>query len=583
MLGGLLRPHRRAVLAYGGALAVATSLPLLASILLARFLDRAVTGAPATALVRTALAYAAIGLVASAVTVVVSWRATSLAWRITDTLRRDLAGQVLRADIGFHRDRTPGELVTRVDADVTAMTQFLAQVVSRVISIVALAIAALAVCAVLQPVLAPVLAVGLAVIGTVTWTQRNSANEVTLAERAAEADLMSVTEQYLSGAEDIAALGAGAHGVARVADASEVKVQTAGARRRTQMRVQGSIRVSIVSAEILMIGCGALAARRGWVTLAGVFLGYRFLAVIRQPLEGLTWRLQEAQGASGAATRVLQLLEESRAEPGGDATLPAGGLDIHFGAVDLIYDDADDDEAAVEELSVQLRAGRSVGLVGRSGSGKTSVARLALRLVGPTRGTLTVGGMDLASIAEADLRRRVSAVPQDVQLFPGTVADNVTLFADRDEPEIAAALEQVGLGPWLAGLRDGLHTRLASDGRDDGERAGLSAGEAQLLALARALLRRPDVVVLDEATSRVDPITQAAIEAATASLVEGRTAIIIAHRLETLDRCDDIAVLDDGRLVEFGPRDQLAADPTSRYARLLATARAGHDTGELAS
>lgn len=583
MLGGLLRPHRRAVLAYGGALAIATCLPLLASVLLARFVDRAVSGAPSTTLVRSALAYAATGLGASAVTVLVSWRATSLAWRITDTLRRDLAGQVLRAGIGFHRDRTPGELVTRVDADVTAMTQFLAQVVSRVIAILALGAAALVIFAVLEPVLAPVLAIGLAIIGTVTWTQRNSANAVTMAERAAEADLMSVAEQYLSGAEDIAALGAGAHGVGRVAASSETKVRAAGQRRRKQMWFQGSIRVSIMTAEVLMIGSGALAARQGWVTLAGVFLGYRFLAVIRQPLEGLTWRLQEAQGASGAASRVLKLLEESRAEPGGDALLPQGALDVRFSGVDLVYDDADGDEAAVEGLTLHLRQGRSVGLVGRTGSGKTSVARLALRLASPTRGTLTVGGLELGTVAEDELRRRISAVPQDVQLFPGTVADNVSLFADRDHGEIAAALDQVGLGPWLAGLGDGLDTRLAADSRDDGQRAGLSAGEAQLLSLARALLRRPDVVVLDEATSRVDPATQAAIAQATARLVEGRTAVVIAHRLETLDRCDDIAVLDAGRLVEFGPRQQLAADPTSRYARLLATAAAGRDAEELAS
>jgi ATP-binding cassette, subfamily B, bacterial len=145
--------------------------------------------------------------------------------------------------------------------------------------------------------------------------------------------------------------------------------------------------------------------------------------------------------------------------------------------------------------------------------------------------------------------------------------------------EVVAALHAVGLGDWLDALPDGLDTRVAADARDDGgTRTGLSSGQAQLLALSRALLRNPSVVVLDEATSRIDPATQDAISSAMQRLVSGRTALVIAHRLETLAICDDIAVLADGRLVEHGPREQLAADPLSHYARLLA---AGQDAEEL--
>jgi ABC-type multidrug transport system fused ATPase/permease subunit len=140
--------------------------------------------------------------------------------------------------------------------------------------------------------------------------------------------------------------------------------------------------------------------------------------------------------------------------------------------------------------------------------------------------------------------------------------------------DVAGALHDAGLGGWASALPAGLDSVIDPDGRGDGGAAGLSAGEAQLLALARALRRRPDIVVLDEATSRVDPATEAAIRQATERRVRGRTAIEIAHRLETLEVCDDIAVMADGRLVEHGPRAALAADPTSAYARLLATAAA---------
>ena len=175
------------------------------------------------------------------------------------------------------------------------------------------------------------------------------------------------------------------------------------------------------------------------------------------------------------------------------------------------------------------------------------------------------------------------AIPQDVQLFPGTVRDNVALFAPIDDADVVGALRDAGLGRWLDELPRGLDTVLAADGRTemgaDAVRTGMSAGEAQLLAIARALLRRPDVIVLDEATSRVDPATQAAIAAAFGRLVAGRTALIIAHRLETLDICDDIAVLADGAVVEVGTRLGLAADADSHYARLRAV---GDDAAELA-
>jgi ABC-type bacteriocin/lantibiotic exporter with double-glycine peptidase domain len=197
LLRELMRPHRRALGGYGVVLSIATALPLVGSLLLARFVSLAVDGAPAARLVPLALGYAACGLMVSFVTVAVTWRATTLAWRITDGLRHELADRVLRADLAFHRDRTPGELVTRVDADITAMTQFLSQVVARVIAIALLGVAAVAVAAIVEPVLAPVLAAGLVLIGSVTWAQRNSANATTTAERAAEAVVMLFSVVYL--------------------------------------------------------------------------------------------------------------------------------------------------------------------------------------------------------------------------------------------------------------------------------------------------------------------------------------------------------------------------------------------------
>ncbi len=579
LLAGLTRPHWKTLAAFAAALSVATAIPLSASLLLTRFIRLAVNDAPTSRLVPLALGYAAIGLLSSGVSMLVTWRATIAAWAITNGLRHDLADYVLRADLSFHRDRTPGELVTRVDADLTAVAQFLSSVVAQILAIVALAIGAVVAAAFVEPVLAPALLVALTFVGAVAFAMRNRSVAQTIAERAAEADVMSAAEQYLAGADDIAALGSGRHGAARVGERSAHMVDTARLRVKEQMTMQGVIRVSVAFAEVAMIGYGAFVLRRGSLDVAGVVLGYRLVSILSGKVDHLTWRLQEAQGASGAASRVAELLTDQRVVGAGGASMPKGPVEIRFENVSLVYDDDVGTNAAIESIDLVLPAGRMLGVVGRTGSGKTSLARLLLRLVEPSVGTVTMNGVDMASIDDDALRVGLTAVPQDVQLFPGTVQENVTLFSDRNIEDVAAALTAVGLGGWLATLPDGLATRLSSDNRDDGgTRTGLSSGEAQLLALSRALLRDPAVVVLDEATSRIDPVTQEAIAAAMRELVRGRTALVIAHRLETLEVCDDIAVLADGRLVEHGRRTDLAADPNSHYARLRV---AGQDAAEL--
>lgn len=582
MLIGLVAPHRRAFVGLGFLMAFAAAIPIAASFAMARFVDRVIAQAPVSELVTLALVFAGLGLASSLLVIVVTWRSALLAWRLTNGLRHELASLVLNADLSFHRDRTPGELLTRCDGDVTALTSFLSAVVARIVGISMLAIASLGVMAVVEPWLAVPMAVGFLVLGWRGWSTRDTTTVAVTRERTIDSEMNSIIEQYVSGAEDVASLGAGAHGLRRFSDAARRLVDAASLRTRAEMKVNSGLRAVILMTQIAVLGAGLLLFRRGGLGIGDVVLGYRLVEVVRSPVEHLTWRLMEAQGVSGAAQRVTELLEEGRRVDLGERALPAGPLVLEFAGAGLVYDDASRGEAALRQLDLRVEAGRVVGLLGRSGSGKTSAIRLALRLVNATSGSVTLGGVDVARVHEADFRKRVSAIPQDVQLFPGTVRENVTMFDGETHPDdrIVDALASSGLGAWLAELPSGLDTILSPDSRgEQDDRSGLSAGEAQLLAIARALLRSPDVVVLDEATARVDPVTQAAISAAVARLLGGRTGVVIAHRLETLSVCDDIAVLADGELVEFGPRIDLLADPASRYAQLLAM---GAEAEELA-
>jgi ABC-type multidrug transport system fused ATPase/permease subunit len=219
----------------------------------------------------------------------------------------------------------------------------------------------------------------------------------------------------------------------------------------------------------------------------------------------------------------------------------------------------------LHDISFQIAAGRTLGILGRTGSGKTTLTRLLFRLYDVSDGAIRIGGADIRDLRFDNLRQRVGMVTQDVQLFHATVRENLTFF-DSSIPDqrILDVLEQLELLPWYQSLANGLDTVLAGSG-------GLSAGEAQVLAFTRVFLREPGLVVLDEASSRLDPATERLIERAVDRLLAERTGIIIAHRLATVLRADDILILEGGRIREYGEREALRNNPRSRFAELLRT------------
>jgi ATP-binding cassette subfamily B protein len=252
------------------------------------------------------------------------------------------------------------------------------------------------------------------------------------------------------------------------------------------------------------------------------------------------------------------------------AVLPSGALSVVFDGVSFGYDDGgaggNGADSVLDGISFDLEPGKVLGLLGRTGSGKTTLSRLLFRLYDPTVGAISLGGADVRAVGLSDLRQRVGMVTQDVQLFGASVRDNLTFFSARfSDEQLLAVLKELGLWDWVQALPDGLDTKLEPGGK------GLSAGEAQMLAFARVFLKDPGLVILDEASSRIDPATERLLERAVDRLLEGRTAVIIAHRLATVQRADEIVILEGGSVCERGPRQVLANDPASRFYGLLQT------------
>jgi ATP-binding cassette, subfamily B, bacterial len=309
------------------------------------------------------------------------------------------------------------------------------------------------------------------------------------------------------------------------------------------------------------LGLGAYFYLAGAMTLGTVYLIFNYSQLLSRPIEQISRQVQDLQQAGASLGRVLALLGEHSAIQDGVRTLPRGPLAVDFDSVAFHYES---DEPILHGVSFHLPAGQVLGLLGRTGSGKTTLTRLLFRLYDPTVGAIRLDGHDLRDLVVDDLRQRVGIVTQDIQLFNASVRDNLTFFdASIADVDILAVLENLGLGDWYASLPAGLDTHLASAG------GGLSAGQAQLLAFARVFLKDPGLVILDEASSRLDPATEQHLERAIGQLLHNRTVIIIAHRLATVQRSDRIMILEGGLPVEHGRTADLAADSQSRFYQLL--------------
>lgn len=296
--------------------------------------------------------------------------------------------------------------------------------------------------------------------------------------------------------------------------------------------------------------------------MGAVFLSYNYFMLLLMPVFDIGEQVRSLQRTMASLKRINELfLTRSAITDEGTDVLPDRALSVELENVTFGYDE---DRKVLSNVSFHLPTGERMGILGRTGSGKTTLTRLLLRLYDATSGAVRLDSTDIRDIKVADLRRHVGMVTQDVQLFQATLRENLTLFDTTvDDAEIIGVLRKLGLREWFHSLPEGLDTRLSAGG------GGLSGGEAQLLALTRVFLQRPGLVILDEPSSHLDPATESILRTALEHLFENRTVIIIAHRLATVEQVDQILILENGQVVENGPREALLNDPNSHYRNLL--------------
>jgi len=567
----LIAPALSRGLALTGVLAVVgTAGHLLVPLTVQRLVDRVLEGG---AVARDeVMTVAALAVAAAVIAGLASWRAM---FRLVRAAAEGLAQLRTAAFRHLHRlsvveadgDRR-GALVARVTSDVETITQFVEWGGVGILVGVAQVLLVFAVMVVLDPVLA-----GLVVAAALVYAVLLAVFQRVLARahdgvRVRNAETLAAMGEVVAGIPVVRAYGAEERSRARAAAALEAQF-------RAEYRVGRLGAVLFSSAELFaaavtagVVVVGVLTGAGGRLS-AGTVVAFLFLvALFIQPVQMLVEILDHAQSAGAGIRRILEVVDApvELPEPPAPVTLPAGPLGFRFERVGFAYPGG---PHVLHDLDVEVAAGTRVAVVGRTGSGKSTFVRLVTRLVDPTAGRVLLAGVPLTAVARGDLRRRVAYVPQDGFLFDTTVGRNVAYAVPGVEPgRVHAAFDELGLGDWVAGLPEGLDTPVGERGRR------LSAGERQLVALTRAWLVAPDLLVLDEATSAVDAALEVRLRRAVEQVTAGRTSLTVAHRLSTAEAADRVLVLADGRLVEDGTHTGLLASG-GVYAALHADWEAG--------
>jgi ATP-binding cassette subfamily B protein len=559
----MLRPFRRDV-RLSCVLVVLYTATVLAGPFLVRFgIDQGITPGNITALNIAVAAYVVVAILAYIV-----YRAQVVTIsRAGEGFLRDLRNRVFdhlqRLSMPFYDREKAGVLVSRMTSDVDSLAELVQTGLQQIVMNALLLVFSMIVLAIVswQLLLLCLLALPFVVVASIKF-QRDS-NKAYLDVRDRIGSTLSQLQEGIAGVRVIQAYGREDVEVGRFANENRALYDAHMRSVWVQAWYLPVIELAGLGTTAIVVGLGGWMTINGSITIGTIAFFVLTLGNLFDPIQQLSQLFNTVQSAGAGLRKLYELLdtEVEVNELPGAVDLPPRG-DIVVEGLTFAYGS---DDPVLEDVSLTIESGERLALVGPTGAGKSTLAKLAARLYDPVEGRVTFGGIDLRNATARSLRERIVVVPQEGFLFNGTIRDNVRVArASATDAEIDDALRQIGVFERFDALPQGLETEV----RERGSR--LSAGEKQLVSLARAALVDPAVLVLDEATSSLDPGTEVLVEQAMVRLMEGRTVVVIAHRLSTAERADRVGVVSGGRLVELDTHDELIANE-GHYAKLFAT------------
>lgn len=562
-LGQMLRPFRGSILLATALLVLQTAMVLSGPVLFRAGVDHGITEGDMRVVSIVALAFLGTAVAGAALGRLVLSVVGRTGERVLRMLRERVFRHLMGLGLDYYEREKTGKLVARLTSDIDALQELVATGLVMFVQNALIFVGAVIVIFVLSWQLALCVLVLVPVVVVASIWFRNRSNQAYLDVRDRIAVNLSTLQEGLSGVRVVQAYAQETTFVERFRETNEAQFRANMTTVRISSRYFPVVEYTGISGIAMVVGVGGWMTTRDLVTVGTVTAFVLYLNNLFEPIQQLSQLYSVLQSAAAALKKLFDLLDTPTSVPerAGAVDLAERGV-LEVDAVSFRYGEGPE---VLHDVSLTVPAGERVALVGPTGAGKSTVAKLAVRLYDPTHGTVRFGGVDLRDATLASLRRRIVLVPQEGFLFVGTIRDNIRIGrADATDAEIDAALAALGLADRFAALPEGLDTEVAERG------SRLSAGERQLVSLARAALADPAVLVLDEATSNLDPGTEVMVEQALERLMAGRTVLVVAHRLTTAARADRVAVIDGGRLAELGSHDELVA-LDGHYARLFAS------------
>ena len=514
-------------------------------------------------LFEAAIIYILIAIVQQVLFVSSVFISVRLSWNTTNKLRSDLASHCLHLDMSFHNKYSSGKMVERIDGDITVLSNFFSQFSIMLVANAILIFCVLTAFFIEDIRIGIVFTVFTGLSMLILYKIWNIASPYWKEVRQKSADLMGFIEEGLSGKEDVRAIGGQDYIMKRFHHFSKKEYDTGIKAIFVGRLVQITIMGFVTFGTTLVYVVGIPLFTQEIISFGTIFLLISYTELLFRPIIQIIRQLQDLSQADASIDRIDEFFKANTNIIDLGTEIFSSEVPASIKFEDISFDYVSE-KSVLRNISFNIEPGKSLGLIGKTGCGKTTISRMLFRLYDPIVGKITINDINHQDYSLNSLRRNIAYVTQKVELFQASLRDNITFFDDSiPDEKILEVIGNLELGEWFDRLPEGLDTKLHND------ESGLSAGEAQLLALTRVFLKKPSLVVLDEASSRLDPLTERLINRAIKNLLKDRTSIIIAHRLETLETVDEILLLDDGHISEYGKREELLDDPNSKFSKLI--------------